>query len=248
MYLDLGLGISGDMFSAACYSYMDDDMRRAYLGRMSEASEGHGGRIIVREMSLHGLSGHMISLIFEDATSSRSGTEAARIVGDLVRRLRLSEQGEDFTKDIFQGIIEAEASAHGVSAEKVHLHEIGRLSGLFNMASAGLCHDLLSLNECEVIGSPISMGKGRIETGHGWLDVPAPASAQLASKLATRIGPYEGEMATPTGIAIVRSLISGQVESLPRSGREGVGFGSKSFNGSPGYLRLFESAERNGGR
>jgi uncharacterized protein (DUF111 family) len=48
-------------------------------------------------------------------------------------------------------------------------------------------------------------------------------------------------MATPTGIAIIRNLLSRQQDVLPKASRKGVGFGSRSFDGERGFAMLFES-------
>ena len=247
--LDMGLGISGDMFSAACYSYMDGDLRCDYLVRAGAGCEEFGGSIAMEEVSVPPLSGHAMHVTFADGiTPPRSIDEAAWVIGALVRRLGLSEPGKAFTTDVLRDIIGAEAAAHGVTADHVHLHEIGRMAGLYNIASAGLCYDILGLDECEIIGSPVSLGGGRIRTEHGLLDVPTPAAAYLSAKLKTRPGPHEGEMATPTGIAIAKNLLRRQVEPLPEPGRQGIGFGSKSFKGVLGSLRLFECTASTGGR
>lgn len=237
----MGLGISGDMFSAACYSFMDGDQRGDYLERAGKGCEELGCRLTIEEMSCPPLSGHRMRVASGDASPTISAIEASRSIGMITEKARVSEAGRAFATKIFQSIVEAEMSVHGIGVDRIHLHEIGRTSGLFNIASAGLCYDVLSLGGREVIGSQICLGGGRVETEHGLLQVPAPASMYLSKGLMIEPGPYDGEMATPTGIAIARNLISGQAETLPEPGRCGIGFGSKSFKGVLGSLRLFES-------
>jgi len=236
-------GISGDMFSAACYAFMGEELKEIFLTRIGMSCEELGGKIKLRELSCDTEKGYAIEYGFPGKTGRVSARRAGEDLCDIAHTLCLSASGERLMKAIFLDIVRAESKAHGVSMDSVHLHEIGRPAGLFNMATAGLCHDLLALGDREIIGSCISVGKGRVLTNHGWLRVPAPASATLLAMLKSRLGPYYGEMATPTGIAIARNLINKQVDRLPIPGRQGLGFGSKSFEGAMGHIRLFEKDE-----
>jgi len=243
LYIDMPLGISGDMFSAACYAFMDRELKEEYMDRAGKGCGEWGGSVETHQRSSGSEEGYTVTFAFPEGKRCALADEARGAVRSVTSALGLSAKGVDFSMAIFSDIIDAEAKVHGVPANEVHLHEIGRLAGLFNIASAGLCYDLLQMEERDIIGSAVSVGKGRIMTAHGWLSVPTPASAFLLTSLKSRSGPFEGEMATPTGIAIVKNLISKQVDELPAPGRKGCGFGSKSFEGVVGYSRLFENDE-----
>ena len=237
------LGISGDMLIAACYSFMERSPRDDFLKRVGAAAEGLGGSVSVRETRNGSAQGHTFACAFPEGKGCTTAEEAGNKIRRIAHDLNLTASGGRFAEAVFSDIIEAEAAAHGINADAVHLHEIGRPAGLFNMAAIGLCHNLLGLGDCEIIGSAISVGRGKTMTDHGLLTVPTPASLHLLTGLKSRSGPFEGEMATPTGIAIAKNLISKQIDSLPAHGRQGIGFGSKSFEGVVGYTRLFEKVE-----
>jgi len=234
------LGISGDMFSAACYAFMGEALREEFLMRTRKGCMGLGGNMELREFSCGSERGYAVAHIFPRWERGISAREASETIERIACDLELSSEGEKYAMSIFSDLVRAESKAHGVGTDAVHLHEIGRPAGLINIASAGLCYDLLELGAREIVGSFISIGRGGVMTEHGWLSVPTPASADLLAMLKSSPGPSDGEMATPTGIAIVKNLISKQVDNLPMPGRQGVGFGSKSFEGVVGYTRLFE--------
>lgn len=241
LYLDMTKGISGDMLVAACCSFMDDGMRLEFLRRADIACREFDCSIKSTTIDGDSTCGMMIVWDCEKRVEVRSASEAEGFLERVSEGLALSSGARRFTVKVIEDIVAAEAKAHGIEKEMVHLHEIGRTGSLMNIASAGLCWDMLGIGERKVIGSFISIGGGVVETEHGRLNVPTPASSELLSGLRFRFGPSAGEMATPTGIAIVRNLLSIQQDALPKASRKGVGFGSRSFDGERGFAMLFES-------
>lgn len=93
----------------------------------------------------------------------------------------------------------------------------------------------------------VPYGSGTVRTAHGLLPVPAPATLKLMLGLPTRPGPpnASGELCTPTGVALLRSLAPDLALSWT-SGRPPLGFtpthvglgaGSKNFPGHPNVVR-----------
>jgi uncharacterized protein (TIGR00299 family) protein len=90
----------------------------------------------------------------------------------------------------------------------------------------------------EIYCSPINVGSGTVETDHGTLPVPAPATAELlVNKPVYSKGP-EMELTTPTGAAIVSALAVG-FGSMPSMtiGSTGFGAGTKEFPMQANVLR-----------
>jgi len=241
LYVDMTRGISGDMFVAACCSFMDEGMRAEFIYRADSACRESDCSIALNDVVSGSTSGMMLEWKCENRAAARSANEAEVFLEQAAERMALSTDARRFTIRIIGDIVAAEAKAHGIEKEKVHLHEIGRTGGLMNVASAGLCCDILGLGGRSIVGSYISVGEGGVETAHGRLSVPTPASSELLAGLKFRFGPCEGEMATPTGIAIIRNLLSEQQDVLPKASRKGAGFGSRSFDGERGFVMLFES-------
>ena len=137
---------------------------------------------------------------------------------------------------IFIKLGEAEAHAHGIPMDRVHFHEVGAADSISDIVGACVAFELLGVDE---IGcSPINVGSGLVETEHGTLPVPAPATAQLLiNKPIYSKGPAM-ELTTPTGAAIVATLAT-HFGSLPAMSirSTGLGAGTADFKAQANVLR-----------
>ena len=144
---------------------------------------------------------------------------------------------------MFQAIAEVEAKIHGKSVDEVAFHEVGAWDSIADIVlSAFLVHQSQA-NSFSV--SAVPMGRGFVQTAHGRLPVPAPATARLLEGFAVVDDGIEGERVTPTGAAILKHLAP--LTSLPGGlllKQTGYGFGKKTFEGLSNTVRvtLFETA------
>lgn len=131
---------------------------------------------------------------------------------------------------------EAEAKVHGVELEAVHFHEIGAVDTLADICGSMLLLDALEADD--VVVGPVDLGSGFVHCAHGILPVPAPACAELAKGLVTFGSDCSMERATPTGLAILRTVADG-FGPLPLGNLRGVGYGSggRSSDEQPTYVR-----------
>jgi uncharacterized protein (TIGR00299 family) protein len=86
--------------------------------------------------------------------------------------------------------------------------------------------------------SPLPLGSGIVQSQHGPLPVPAPATVELLRGFPTRPGDGEGELVTPTGAAIVAALAT--PGPAPEIGIHAVGYGAgeRTLKDRPNLLRL----------
>lgn len=137
---------------------------------------------------------------------------------------------------VFQALADAEARAHGVDPEQVHFHEVGAWDSIADIV--GVCaavHDLgLDGLGCGVVG----LGSGTVRVAHGEVPVPVPAVVELAKGWPVAAG-GRGELATPTGMALVVTLARPQPE-LPSGVIEavGVGAGTRDDPDRPNVVRV----------
>ena len=106
-------------------------------------------------------------------------------------------------RQIFRRLAEAEAHVHGTPVEDVEFHEVGAADSVLDVVGAAVAFDLLDIDR--VVVSPINTGSGWVETAHGRLPVPAPATTQLlAGSGAVAYGSeVKFELLTPTGAAVL---------------------------------------------
>jgi hypothetical protein len=136
----------------------------------------------------------------------------------------------------FARLAEAEARVHGVSTDDVHFHEVGSWDSIADIV--GVCAALAELKVTRVTASPVAVGSGRIGSVHGDLPVPPPAVLELARGWRVIAG-GEGELATPTGMALIRAVAHECSSIAPMEiTAVGVGAGGRDVPGRANVVRV----------
>lgn len=176
-----------------------------------------------------------------DAQRHRSLSEILQ----LIERAGLPAAVGERASRIFQRLGEAEALVHGMPVEKVHFHEVGAVDSIVDIVGAAAGFDQLGIEE--FFCSALNVGGGRVQTQHGSLPVPAPATAELLRGAPTYSTGIQRELVTPTGAAIVATVTS-RFGPQPQMtvAAVGLGAGSAELAEQPNVLRLFigEAATR----
>ena len=138
---------------------------------------------------------------------------------------------------VFTRLADAEAHVHGEPVEKVHFHEVGAADAIVDIA--GACLGFHRLGVDEVRASAIVVGSGTVESEHGTLPVPAPATARLLEGSPVDLTPLQGERTTPTGAALAVTLAKAFGPPPPfRLLGQGVGAGGRDPSDRPNVLRI----------
>ena len=141
----------------------------------------------------------------------------------LIHAADLPETVKARAERVFQTLGQAEASVHGVDIEKVHFHEVGAVDSICDIVGICLALDLLRIER--ICCSPINVGSGTVNTEHGVLPVPAPATAKLLEgKPIYSRGPAV-ELTTPTGAAVVAALAT-DFGAMPPMRVQSIGYGA----------------------
>jgi len=238
--LDPAAGISGDMTLGALLSL---GLPVSWLGELPKRLGLDGVAVTVRDVRRTGIMCKQVEFAIPDQPHGRH-------VGALVK---LVEQApvSDWVKQravrAFQLVGEAEGRVHAVAPDKVHLHEVGAVDAVLDIV--GGIEGFEKLGVEAVYHLPVAVGQGWVETAHGKLPVPAPATAILLEGLEIAAdGPVIGEATTPTGAALLRVLSSGAPPERWRMVGSGWGAGQRDPKAYPNALRILvaESASEPG--
>jgi uncharacterized protein (TIGR00299 family) protein len=138
---------------------------------------------------------------------------------------------------VFERLAVAEGRVHRVSPDDVHFHEVGALDALADVVGvvAGFAHLGLS----RLTASPVALGSGSARSEHGVVPIPGPAVLELLRGIPVVAGPVPTEMCTPTGAALLATLVD-EWTALPplRVERVGTGAGGRDPAELPNVVRL----------
>ena len=180
---------------------------------------------------------HVSALKFDVAVRDHHTHRHYAGIDAMIAASSLADPVKECSRRIFRRLAEAEATVHGVPVEEVHFHEVGAIDSIVDIVGTAICLDYLGVER--VFASPLPLGGGFVETAHGRLPVPAPATAELLQGLAVHNDLASGERVTPTGAAIVAALAGSGRRPAMRLERIGSGAGSKEFPDCPNILRAF---------
>ena len=160
----------------------------------------------------------------------------------LISNGQLEENLQQIIYEVFESLATAEAKVHGIKSENVHFHEVGAIDSLVDII--GVCAALNYLNPRRVYCNEPMLGKGFVQTKHGKLSVPPPAVIELIRKKNIRVlssfDSIEGELSTPTGIALISNLVDYLEPPSKYSIKSyGVGIGDLKFP-FPNLVRVYK--------
>lgn len=164
----------------------------------------------------------------------KTKTEMVRSYREIVEHVKSLGLDPMIQKDalsIFEIIARAESKIHGVPIENLHFHELGQEDAIADVIGACTALNELGAREYNIYCTPVSIGRGYVEMTHGKFPIPAPATLEILkdSCLIWQGGPFEFELLTPTGAAILSHFV-GEAGSFPLIKAENVGYGAGSFN------------------
>ncbi len=227
-YLDAFSGISGDMTVGALLDAGAD------FSALNDAltSLGTGATFRVEKTKRRGIAA---SKFHVEGGETKSHRHLSHIL-KMIDAAPLTSRVKKMSAAVFQKLGEAEAKVHAMPIEKVHFHEVGAVDSICDIVGACFCFDSLGVDS--IWSGPLNLGSGTVNTEHGLLPVPAPATAELVSgKPVYSRGP-EMELTTPTGAALV-STLADRFDVMPAMSilASGYGAGTRDFPGQANVLR-----------
>ena len=199
-YFDCFSGISGDMTLAALIDLgLDQDYLRKQLGTLKL----DGYSLNIRRSNRRGISG----IRFDVEVAADQPHRGYRDINNLIEQSGIDETAKIRALEILEVLAEAEARVHGTTKEEVHFHEVGAVDSIIDIVGAAIGIHHLGIDE--IICSPLPLSRGFVETAHGTIPTPAPATLEILKGVPVRGLECPIELVTPTGAAIARALASG---------------------------------------
>lgn len=237
-YFDCFSGVSGNMILGALVdagvslSAIEEDLCRLNLP---------GWELKANKENREAITGTHVEVV---QTRHEHVHRTIKDIESLVTASSLPEKTQKTAMRVFELIAKAEGSVHGVPATEVHFHEVGAIDAIVDVV--GAISGLARLDLEAIYVSPIHLGRGFVKAAHGRIPVPAPATLEILRGVPVYSTGVRGELATPTGAAILRTVATGYgpwpemiVETI------GYGLGTKHFP-IPNVLRLAIGTESNG--
>jgi uncharacterized protein (TIGR00299 family) protein len=261
LHLDPLGGIAGDMFAAALIDLepalfdglvpllrsagLHDDVGVSVLDHSDGILQGR--RFVVddpRERNPRKAPG---AFVFQRGSTAHDHGPHVPFVDVVARiaRSALPEGARARAHDIFTRLARAEGAVHGIhNVDDVVFHEVGAEDSIADVVAAAVLLERLRERHGSLTASVASLplGSGRVQTAHGELPVPAPATLALLQGHRVHDDGRPGERVIPTGAAIVAHLVPVPAQQQqPRPAGvvvgSGTGFGTRTFVGLSNIVR-----------
>ena len=230
LYFDCFAGASGNMVLGGLIALgVDSEALRVQLESVAPV----GFELEFAEVNRSGISAVHAAVSVPDEKAHRHLGDIEKIIDSS----SVSTGVKQRSKQIFHRLAEAEAKVHGIDVGRVHFHEVGAMDAIIDIVGACVGFEMLGIER--FVCSKIHVGSGFVEIAHGRFPVPPPAVTELLKGFQFYSTEIEGELATPTGVAIISTLS----EPLNNSSeiaveRIGYGAGTRDYDRFPNALRL----------
>lgn len=232
LYLECSLGVSGDMLLAALADMLEGGPQ--LLAEAVAALGLPGVSVRFSEQMIQGIRTRRVEVLDECPQPLRHLADLTRIVG----AASLPQRVKDGSIEALTRLALAEAFVHNEPLERIHFHEVGAVDTVVDVLGAIL---LAEASDAErIVASPVNLGSGFVEFSHGRFPVPAPACAELAKGMRTFATDSGMELATPTGLTLVKTMAAAY-GPLPLGSVLAVGYGSGTYSSGayPTFLRTY---------
>lgn len=223
-------GIAGDMFLGAL---VDVGLDRRWLQQLPEALGLEGVGVRIEDVKRAGVRCVKVDFDIPPQPHGRPVSEIHALIDAAAAPTSVAR----LAHAAFDAIGNVEGAIHGVSAEHLHLHEVGSVDAILDIVGSIWGLELLGVEA--VFNTRVALGDGTVKTAHGVLPVPAPATLRLLEGFSVSHGPGgSGELTTPTGAALLRVLSKGEPPVGYSPARSGYGAGTRDIRGHLNAVRV----------
>jgi len=248
IYFDLtNSGISGDMLLASLLGLIPDSTH--IITNLKDLKNKLKGvtklEIDLKTIKRMGIKTNRLEILIEESKKHRTPDDLSNALDMYLNENGFSNQAKAFARDVLSTLFKAEAEVHGKLIEDIHLHELSSVDTLIDILGVTNALDTIGGFETDFsyYCSKVPLGGGNINSAHGILPIPAPATVKILenSTLSVKGGPIETELVTPTGAALLVNLHPTYSDFVPSMNllKMSCGTGQKEFDSFSNTLRLF---------
>lgn len=240
-------GISGDMFLAALLELVPNaaniinDLKelKLFLNDITKLE------IELTKTERAGIKVNQLKLEIREEKHHRQPKVLKDALNKFLDEKHFSEVGREYANHVLDSLFRAEAEVHQDLIENIHLHEISSVDTLIDILGVTKALETIGAfdKNFKIYCGKVPLGGGVINSAHGTLPVPAPATIKIIedSELLIHNGPINSELVTPTGAALLVNLNTFNKDYFPAMNLEKVVYstGQKRFDNFPNILQLY---------
>ena len=225
--------MSGDMFLGALAGLTDsyDELKK-----LPELVGLEDAKVEIGKVNKNGIVCNHVKVI--DLNKDDSDKHPHRHLSDInsiIEKADITDNAKTIAKDIFLIIGRSESKIHNISLENIHFHEVSGVDSIIDIIGSAILIDRLKITK--TYATAVCTGFGFVNTQHGILPVPAPATADILQGVPSYAGEEKGEKITPTGAAIFKYLDPDFDVPVLIKKQIAYGPGTKDFK-TPNVLRV----------
>jgi len=231
IYFDCFSGISGDMILGAL---TDAGLDIAELDAELAKLNVPGFKISSEKAIRNSITGTKFNV---EVSKDNQPKRHLQDIIEIIDKSTLDDAIKEQSKKAFTGLAKVEAGIHGESIENIHFHEVGALDSIVDVIGAFIGIKKLGIEA--VYSSQVHLGTGFINSQHGRLPIPAPATLSMLKEVPVYSTGINAELTTPTGAAILVTLTTA-FGNMPRMKVDKIGYGAgKRELEIPNMLRVY---------
>lgn len=228
-YFDCLSGASGDMILAAL---LDAGLSEVTLRERLAGLHLGTVELVIQPVLKNGFKATRVQVM----TNLRSPERKLGEINALIQSSDLDPTIRDRALQIFARLAGVEARIHGKSPTELHLHELSGDDTIVDVV--GTLFGMQELGIEQIVVSPLPVGRGFVDSAHGKIPLPAPATLELLKGAPLTGSPLDVELVTPTA-AVLFAELAHSFGAIPPMLLESVGYGAGAMDlPAPNLLRV----------
>lgn len=249
IFIDCSSGISGDMLVAAMLDLGNHEKEIDEIVDVIEGVTEKKCSVEIKEVRKGGIKARSINFSCKNDFVSLQASKLEEYLNKCLEIMKLQEKYSSLAAEILTILIKAEEKVHSKNKEELHLHELSSTDTLFDILSFSVLAQKISFLQNKIISTPINLGSGKTKISHGEFTIPLPIAQEIVTSYKIPITlRSSGELATPTGLAILSSLspeFTYEIEEPVTILKAGKGAGMLDIKETPNILRIIITEDMN---